>query len=392
MRPRERARARLPRVAFDFVDGGAGDEVTLARNRSAFDDLALVPRVLAGLSEVSTEIELFGQRLPSPVLLAPAGGASSASGTLGSGGDGDAAAARGAEAAGAIGVRAWSPRLEPVAGTRGERRWSQLYLSRDRAQLAESVAAARRLGFSALVLTADVPVAGNRERDEANGLTVPLRLTPRIALDAIRRPRWLWHYLTSDTSGDGAPEKGVAGRLREVQSLAEAIREQFNPEQTWEDLRWLRDLWDGPLLVKGVLCAEDAELALEAGCDGVIVSNHGGRQLDGTPASIEALPEVVAAVDGRAEVLLDGGVRRGGDVVKALSLGAKACLVGRPWVFAVAVEGEAGVTRMLERLREEISRDLHLLGVGAVGELSPSYLRRRAGTEWQRIDEIGASE
>jgi isopentenyl diphosphate isomerase/L-lactate dehydrogenase-like FMN-dependent dehydrogenase len=250
---RERARRRLPRVAFDFVDGGAGDELTLARNRSAFDDLALIPRVLAGVRDVSTEVEIFGQSLPGPVLLAPAGA------NLVAGRDGDADAALGAEAAGAISVQGWSPEAEAVSGTRTERRWYQLYLSRDRDQIAASVEDSKRLGFSALVLTADVPVAGNRERDERNGLTVPLRLlTPRIALDAVRRPGWLWRYFTSGTTRGAPLEKSMTRRVREVQSLGEAVREQFNPEQTWGDLRWLRELWDGPLVLKGVLCANDA--------------------------------------------------------------------------------------------------------------------------------------
>lgn len=378
---RERARRRLPRVAFDFVDGGAGDEVTLARNRSAFDDLALVPRVLAGVKTASTEVELFGQRLSSPVLLAPAGA------NLVTGSDGYAAAARGAEAAGTISVQAWSPQLEALSGVSAQRRWYQLYLSGDREQLANAARHARRLGFAALVLTADVPVAGNRERDERNGLTVPLRLLrPRIALDAARRPRWLWHYLTAGTSRRLTLHAGL-GKVREVQSIGEAVRSQFNAEQSWDDLHWLRKHWDGPLVLKGLLCAEDAEMAIDAGCDGVIVSNHGGRQLDGTPAAIEMLPEVVAAVGGRAEVLLDGGVRRGSDVIKALSLGAKACLVGRPWIFAVVVDGEVGVSRMLTRMNEEISRDLHLLGVRDVAELGPSCLRRRGGAPWERIED-----
>jgi (S)-mandelate dehydrogenase len=180
-------------------------------------------------------------------------------------------------------------------------------------------------------------------------------------------------------------ERGVSGKIREVQSLSEAIRAEFNPHQSWNDLKWLRDLWEGPLLLKGVMCSEDAELAVQAGCEGVIVSNHGGRQLDGTPASIEVLPEIIATVNGRAEVLLDGGIRRGTDVAKALCIGARACLVGRPWVFAVAVGGEAGVRRMLETLHEELVRTLHLLGAASTADLGPSFVRQRSGTAWQAV-------
>jgi isopentenyl diphosphate isomerase/L-lactate dehydrogenase-like FMN-dependent dehydrogenase len=372
MGSRELARRRLPRVAFDFVDGGADDEVTLGRNRSAFDDLALVPRVLAGVGEVCTDTELFGQRLRMPVLLAPAGAG------LVAGPRAYIAAARGADQAGTISVLSGSPNAEKVAASSSRPQWCQLYPSRDRARVADAVETAKRLGFSALVLTADVPIAGNRERDVRNGLTVPLRLvTPRIALDAARRPRWLRRYF----------QNGFHAQVREVKTLAETVRAALNPQQTWADLRWLRTLWDGPLLLKGVMCGDDASLAVEAGCQGVIVSNHGGRQLDGTPASIEMLPEVVASVNGRAEVLVDSGIRRGSDVVKALCLGAKACLVGRPWVFAVAAGGEAGVARMLEQFHEEITRTLQLLGCGTTGELDSTFLRRRAGTVWQSIEQ-----
>jgi isopentenyl diphosphate isomerase/L-lactate dehydrogenase-like FMN-dependent dehydrogenase len=371
MQLREAARRRLPRVAFDFVDGGADDEVTLRRNRSAFDDLALIPRVLRGVGEVTVETELFGQSLRMPVLLTPAGAPVMA------GANAYTAAARGATAAGTISVLTSSGDVELVAQSTDVPQWYQLYLNRDRDRVADSLERVKRLGYSALVLTADVPVAGNRERDLRNGMTVPLRLvTPRIVFDAARRPRWLRAYFSG----------GIRGRVREVTTLAEAVRSWIDPDQDWEAVRWLRSVWEGPLLVKGVMCAEDAKLAVDAGCDGVIVSNHGGRQLDGVPGSIEALPEIVAALDGHGQVLLDSGVRRGTDVVKALALGAKACLIGRPWIFAAVTGGEAGVTRMLEQFREEIVRTLQLLGCASLDELSPEFLRHRPTSAWERIE------
>jgi isopentenyl diphosphate isomerase/L-lactate dehydrogenase-like FMN-dependent dehydrogenase len=368
----EQARRRLPRVAFDFIDGGAEDEVTLDRNRSAFDDLALIPRVLKAVGEASAETDLFGHRVRMPVLLAPAGAG------LVAGPGAYSAAAGGAGAAGTISVFNGTQGTDITPAHKAQGQWFQVYLVRDRSRIRNAVERAKRLGFTALVLTGDVPVVGNRERDTRNGLTVPLKIvTPRIALDAARHPWWLWQYLRS------------GARPRTTVTLAESVRAGLNPQQTWDDLRWLRSLWDGPLVLKGVMCAEDAELAIEAGCEGVIVSNHGGRQLDGTPASIEVLPEVVDAVNGRAAVLLDGGIRRGTDVIKALSLGAQACLVGRPWVFAVVVGGEAAVTQMLNQLHEEITRTFQLVGAASIGDLGPQCIRRRPGTGWERVDRVG---
>lgn len=381
---RRLARRRLPKVVFDFIDGGADDEVTLRRNRAAFEDLCLVPRVLRGVDEVSTQVELFGQSLRVPVLLAPTGGGRMASPL------GEVAQAKGASAAGTLSILSSFASVAPdeVAASVPEPHWFQLYLFRDRTRTEQLLERVKRLGFSALVLTADAPVAGNRERDTRNGFTIPVRITPRMAFGALIRPQWAWHYLVGgpiathvDTDQQGADE----GRL-ELKELAEYVHAMMNPQQTWDDLSWLRAAWDGPLLLKGVMCRADAELAVDAGCDGVIVSNHGGRQLDSVAAGIEVLPEVVAAVRGRAEVLVDGGFRRGTDVVKALSLGAKACLIGRPWLFSLAAAGEGGVTRMLDQLRSEIARTLQLLGVSKLAELGPDYVRRRAGRAWEAVD------
>jgi len=372
---REQARRRLPKVVFDFIDGGADDEVTLARNRFAFDDLTLVPRVLRGVRAVSTETELFGRRLSMPVLLAPAGNARVA------GPQGELAQIGGASDAGTIGVLGGfaSISAERVARTVPEPHWFQLYLFRDRGLTLEIVDRVKQLGYGALVVTIDTPLAGNRERDRRNGLSVPLRIGPRTMIDAARHPRWLWHYLTGEPMSphlEGSL-KAAKGALGQLKSHAEYVHSVLNTEQSWADIEWLRGVWEGPLLVKGILCGDDAELAIAAGCDGVVVSNHGGRQLDGAPASIEALPEVVAAVDGRATVLLDGGIRRGTDVVKALGLGASACLLGRPWLFALAVGGRAGVTAMLEQIRTELVRTLQLMGLSSVAEVGPHVVRRR---------------
>jgi len=372
------ARARLPRFAFDFADGGAEGEVTLRRNRTAFDDLSLIPRVLRATENASAELELFGHQLRVPVLAAPTGD----SRILGP--QAEVAGAQGASAAGTVSILSGVASMPPdrVAAAVSEPQWAQTFLYRDREVTLGRVDNIKRLGFSVLVLTVDGPVKGNRERDVRNGFRLPLKPTARTALGNVRHWKWMWDYFTTDPRTGADP--GLGARLGTLLATRRrpplSVPAVFNVNQSWDDLKWLRGIWDGPLLLKGVMCAEDADLALEAGCDGVIVSNHGGRELDSVPASIEVLPEIVATVGRRAPVLLDGGIRRGTDVVKALSLGATACLVGRPWLYALAVAGADGVRRMLEQFRSEILTAMQLAGVTKLDELGPEFVRRRAGT------------
>jgi isopentenyl diphosphate isomerase/L-lactate dehydrogenase-like FMN-dependent dehydrogenase len=381
---RRAARRRLPRAVFDYIDGGADDEFTAAENRRAFEDLAFAPRVLARVAERRLDVEVLGQRLALPVLTAPTG----LSRVAGRGGE--VAAARGAAAAGTISILsgATSLPIEQVAASVDRPQWFQLYLYRDRQTSLDRIALAKRLGFRVLVVTVDAPVSGNRERDVRNGLSVPVRVRPRMALEAMLRPRWLADYLAgppliSHHDRDAAsvsPGRGLGG-----QRLTSFVQGLFNSDIGWDDVQWIREAWGGPLVIKGVMCGEDAALAVAAGCEGVVVSNHGGRQLDGVPATIDMLPEVVDAVGGRAQVLLDGGVRRGSDVVKALALGAKACLIGRPWLYGLAIGGEAGVTRVLRTFAAEIDRTLALVGVSDCASLDSSVLRRRPRSGWERI-------
>jgi isopentenyl diphosphate isomerase/L-lactate dehydrogenase-like FMN-dependent dehydrogenase len=383
---RRLARRRLPKPVFDYIDGAADDEFTVAENRRAFGDLAFAPRVLARVAERRLDVEVLGQRLALPVLTAPTG----LSRVAGRGGE--VAAARAAVAAGTVSILSGTTSLpiEAVAQSVQEPQWFQLYLYRDRQTSLDRIALAKRLGFRVLVVTVDAPVSGNRERDVRNGLSVPVRVRPRMALETMLRPRWLAGYLTGppliahhdkDLPRGSSSRGGVAGGER----LTSFVQGLFNSDMGWEDLRWIREAWGGPLVLKGVMCGEDAALAVAAGCEGVVVSNHGGRQLDGVPATIDMLPEIVEAVAGQAEVLIDGGVRRGSDVVKALALGAKACLIGRPWLYGLAAGGEAGVARVLQTFAEEIDRTLALLGVHDCSSLDPSVLRRRPGSGWERI-------
>ncbi|GIU93369.1 MAG: alpha-hydroxy-acid oxidizing enzyme [Acidimicrobiia bacterium] len=351
------ARRRLPRLVSDFVDGGADREVTLASNMSDFDRIVLLPRALVDVSRRDLTVEVFGRRLALPVGLAPAGLARLVDR------EGELAAARAAGKAGTVFClsTASSCSIEEVAEVASGPLWFQLYLWRHHEVVEDLVRRAAAAGYEALCLTVDVPVVGKRRRDLRNGMTIPPRVRSAGALDAARRVRWLWNLAWGDritfrnflglADGDDATSLG-----------AFVNRELVNPAATWEDVARLRALWKGPLVVKGILTATDALAALRCGADGLVVSNHGGRQLDGAPSAVAALPSVVEAVGGRIPVYLDGGVRSGADVVRAKALGAGMVFVGRPWFWGLAAGGEAGVSRMLEILADEVDRVLSLIG------------------------------
>jgi L-lactate dehydrogenase (cytochrome) len=370
------ARRRLPRAVADFVEGGAGDEVTVAENRRSFDRLTFRPRVLVDVSKRELATTVLGDRVDLPVLVAPTGMAGLCWPR------GEAVAARAAGARGTIYTLSTHARcsLEEGAAAAQGPLWFQLYVWQNRDLTRSFVERARAAGYRALVLTVDVPVISTRERDIRNGFTIPPRLTARNVLDTLRRPGWIRRVLLGPrltlanlVGAPGAPRTDIV-------TLGGVANRQVDPSVAWSDLAWFRSLWSGPLLLKGVLTAEDARRAVEHGVEGIVVSNHGGRQLDGARASLEALPEVVDAVAGRAEVFLDSGVRRGADVVKALALGARAVLVGRPYLYGLAVGGQAGVERALDILRGEIDKALALVGVPRVADLDRSILAPAAPT------------
>jgi len=368
---RRQSRRRLPRAVFDFIDGAAEDELTLRRNREAFERAALVPRVLVDVHEVDLATTVLGQRLAAPLLLAPTGLCGMATSC------GEIPAARAAVAAGVAFTASCmsSVTLEEIAGRVPGEHWFQLYVWRDRAITRSLVERAAAAGYRVLVVTVDTPVLGRRERDLRNGATIPPRITVRNALDTLRRPRWLLamargpRVTFANVSGD-AP----AGGVRPF-ALSPYVNGLFDPAVTWDDLDWLRGLWRGPLVVKGVLSTEDARLAADHGADAIVVSNHGGRQLDGAPATLDALPAIADRVGGRLEILLDGGVRRGADVARALALGARACMIGRPYLYGLAAGGEAGVARVIEILTAELRRVLALLGCTRVEDVGPACVR-----------------
>ena len=355
---RHLARRRLPRVLYEFVEGGADGEVTLRANHEAFDRVQFTARSLVDVTERDPGATVLGRRLEVPFICGPAGLARLVHR------DGELAAARAAASAGTIFVisTASSYSIEEIAAVSDGPLWFQLYLWRSQEVVAQLVDRAEAAGCEALVLTIDVPVIGKRERDLRNGMSIPPRIGPAQALEALRRPRWLWHLASGPPVHFGSlvdlvpPNTGLAGMG------AYLDRELADLSKTWEDVGWLRERWDGPLLIKGVMSATDARRCVEQGADAVVVSNHGGRQLDGLPAALDVLGEIVAEIGGEAEVILDGGVRRGADLVKARALGAAATMGGRAWFWPLAAGGEEGVARMLEILRTDVERTLALLG------------------------------
>ena len=359
---RAMAKRTVPRTVFDYVDGAANDEVTYRRNRSGFEDVKLRPRALVDVSSIEMATTVLGREIALPIIAPPTG----ATGLTHP--DGEAAIARAAHANGTIYTQSTLSTLsiEEVHARAPGPKWFQLYVMTDRELVYDMLARATAAGHEALVLTVDVAVAGVRERDVRNGFNVPPRLTLRALGQGIMHPRWSAAFISQPLMSPGnIPYEGGAA------SHAAYVNRQFDPTVTWDDLAMLREHWQGPIVIKGIMRADDALLAVEHGVDAIIVSNHGGRQLDHAQATIEALPAIAEAVDGRAEIYLDSGVRRGTDIIKALALGARAVLVGRPLVYGLGAAGEPGVRRAFELLRGELATALALAGYPRVSELGP---------------------
>jgi L-lactate dehydrogenase (cytochrome) len=350
----------LPRAVFDFLDGGADDEVVGARNREAFERVRLTPRQLRGGGEPALATKLLGTDSAMPLAIAPCGQIH----LMHPGGE--PAVARAAARAGIpyVAPAMGSATLEEIAGAGGPQ-WFQLYLWRDQQLNLELIRRATAAGYRALVITVDTPTSGSRSRDLANGLTIPPKLRWRGTLDAALHPRWAARFLRGEMPGFA----NVARPGQATISTMNYVGAQFDPAASWEGVAALLAEWDGPTAIKGILAPADARRAVEIGADAVIVSNHGGRQFGRAPASLEALPAVVDEVGGDAEVFLDSGIRRGVDVAAALVLGADGCLVGRAPLYGLAAGGEAGVDRALELLRADLRRTLILLGAAGVDEL-----------------------
>ena len=343
------ARDRLPQMVFDYYAGGSGDEWTLRENRRAFDRWIIRPRVLVDVSNIETRTSVLGQEIQVPILVAPTAFQRMAHA------DGELATARACKALDTTMVLSTisTVPLEAVAGT-GVRGWFQLYVLKDRDLTAELIKRAHAAGYGAVVLTVDTPILGRRLRDERNRFALP----PGIGL--------------ANLEGMGLPDSTGSG-------LFSFFLDRHDASLTWDDVAWLKSLSPLPIVLKGIVTAEDAGLAVQAGVDGIVVSNHGGRQLDGAPASLDALPEVVDAAGGRIEILMDGGIRRGSDVFKALALGARAVLVGRPALWGLTVDGEDGVRQVLEILRDDLVLTMALAGKARVQDIDRSAVAPAPG-------------
>lgn len=367
------SRRRLPRGVFDYIDGAAEDELTLGRNSSAFRRIEFVPKVLRELTSIDTSTTLLGHQLPIPLMLSPTGFTRIVTPA------GELDVARAAGRAGlpytlsTLGTRS----IEEVAEVATGPKFYQVYIWKDRGLVKEMIDRVVACGYDAITLTVDTVVQGRRERDVRRGFTLPPKIGPGTIVDGIMHPEWTWNFVRSEPitfanmTGSSLPDGSTAV------SLGAIMNDQFDPALAWSDLDWLRSVWSGPLLVKGIQCVDDAVRAAKAGVDGIALSNHGGRQLDGSPPIIELVGPVVDAIGDSPPVICEGGVRRGSDVVKAVALGARVCAIGRAYLYGLGAAGERGVDRVLAMFTEDIRRTMALAGCRNIAELTPDVVRWR---------------
>jgi L-lactate dehydrogenase (cytochrome) len=367
---REAARRRVPRAFFDYADGGSYAEQTLNANRVDLEHIRLRQRILVDVSRRSTQTTMLGEPVSLPLALAPIG-------ALGmQHGDGEILACRAAQAAGIPFILSTMSicSIEQVAAAVDKPFWFQLYVMKDRGFARSLVERAAAANCSALVLTVDLQILGQRHRDIKNGMTVPPQWTIGKIIDMATKPAWLTSVARARSRTFGNLAGYAAGNKEDVNSLSIWIAGQFDTTLNWKDVEWIKSLWPGKLILKGILDPEDARIAAKTGAEALVVSNHGGRQLDGAPSSISALPPIVEAVGSSMEVLFDGGIRSGQDIMRALALGAHACLSGRAYVYGLGAGGEAGVARAIEIMRNELSVTMALTGFNSVDEIDRSAI------------------
>ncbi|MED5276967.1 MAG: alpha-hydroxy acid oxidase [Actinomycetota bacterium] len=371
---RSLAKRRLPAGVFDYIDGGAEDEVTLRKNVDAYRNVSFKPRVLRDMTEVDSSTHLLGRPLAFPLVLAPTGFTRIAHS------EGELAVVRAADRAGipfTLSTMATRSIEECAAVAESDSRlWFQIYTWRDRSIVENLVKRAAEAGFEAVCLTVDTAVLGRRERDVRRGFTLPPEVGPGTILDGIKNPGWTWDFLRADPIRFANVEGITSLDGSTAVDLAEHMKSQFDPGLSWSDVDWLRSIWEGPILIKGIQTVEDALIAAEVGVEAIAISNHGGRQLDGAPAPFDLLPEVVEAIQGRLEIICDGGVRRGSDIVKAVSMGAQAVMAGRPYLYALGACGERGVDHVMDLLHEGVERTMALIGAASIDELSQELISR----------------
>jgi L-lactate dehydrogenase (cytochrome) len=367
---RDLARRRLPRPIFHYVDGAAEDEITLRRNTSAFDDIQIIPRCLQGVSVVKTSTRLLGQDIEWPVFCGPTGASRFCHP------DGELAVARACASTRTLYCLSTMSTfaLEEIGAAIAGPKMFQLYIFKDRSTTRDLIERCKRSGYEALCLTVDTPVVGKRERDLRTGWGVPIRLSMRSVASFARHPVWL-----AGQASKGRISMPMVAALSGTRSLVAQTRyvgKQLDPAVTWKDVREIIQLWRGPFAIKGIMSVDDAHRALDVGATAIIVSNHGGRQLDGAAAPIDVLPEISRAVGHSLELILDGGIRRGSHVLKALALGAKACSIGRPYLYGLSAGGQAGVTKASDILKSELVRAMQLCGCTDVRDIGPQLVRR----------------
>jgi L-lactate dehydrogenase (cytochrome) len=369
---RRMAKQRLPAPMFHYIDGGADDEWTLRRNTTAFDDYELVPSQLRDVSAIDLRVKALGLDLAWPVFLAPTGMSRLFHH------EAEPAAARAAQASGTLYTLSTmgTTRIEEITAL-GAGPWMyQIYILKDRGLTAEFVARCKAARFQALCLTVDTPLAGNRERDRVTGMTLPPRFTLKSFASFAAHPRWAFHLLRNPNFQLANVAHRVDVLTKTTVSLIDYVNGQFDRTVTWDDVAWLIEQWRGPFVVKGLQSAADAKRAREVGATAVMISNHGGRQLEGAPAPIDCLLPMRDAVGGDIELIVDGGIRRGTHVIKALAMGATACSIGRPYLYGLAAGGQRGVERALDLIKTEIERSMALLGCRRIGDLVEQHVRR----------------
>jgi len=366
---RLKAKRKLPRCIFDFYDGGAEDELTLNANRQSFQNVMLTPRILRGVDKVDTRVDMLGETCGLPIAIAPTG-------ALGYGKHGaDLAIAKAAAAKGLIYTLSSSATtsIEHIAREAPGRHWFQAYILKNKDFFYSLIDRAQAAEYEGLMITVDLPVGGKRERDNKNQFAIPFKLNLRVALDFLAHPFWLGELIYN-----GMPVLenmvGLEGQNRGINHLASSVGRNYDPAFNWDDLKRIRDYWHKKLIIKGVMHPEDAVRLMEMGCDAVVVSNHGGRQLDTANSTLSALPTIVKAIDGKIPVLLDGGIRRGSDILKAIALGANGVLTGRATLFGAISSGQPGATHALNILQEELIRTMQLCGVSEINQITPELL------------------
>jgi L-lactate dehydrogenase (cytochrome) len=369
------ARRRLPRGVFDYIDGGAEDERTMAANSAAFAGVTFRPRVLRDVGDVDPSTTLLGRPLPLPLVLAPTGFTRIADP------DGELAVARAAARAGVpYTLSTLSTRsIEEVAEASAGPKWFQVYVWRDRGLVKEMIGRAAMARYEAVVLTVDTAVLGRRERDVRRGFSLPPKVGLGTLVDGAVHPGWTWRFLRSESIrfANVSESLGVGDGTTAV-TLSDYVNTQFDPGLSWRDVEWMRSVWHGPLVVKGIQTVDDARLAAEAGVEAIALSNHGGRQLDSAPATLDLVAPVADAVGDRLEIICDGGVRRGSDIVKAVALGARACMAGRAYLYGLGAAGERGVDHVLGLLDADVRRTMALVGASTVAELGRELVDPRS--------------